>query len=210
MSIDTYADGGSGGWAWSEGEHRGGDHPALTCRRDDHFGPAAGEAVQQGFGPDVKVEQSSRAAQLGQAEPGPHEVGLVGQEERDRVPLLQPGCSLHSSGYLVALSVHIAIGIFSTFEEQEGLPGMLLRGIQEAVHDAVERLGPLVFDDPDAAHDAPQNVHTVVEELWEKFPEKQRQRHRKSGENADPHVHVAAMEESCVRRSGRGKSESRD
>lgn len=184
--------------------------PGLTCRRDDHSGPAAGEAVQQGFGPDVEVEQSSRAAQLGQTEPSPHEAGLVGQEEGDRVPLLQPGCSLQSSGYLVALSVHIVVRIFPTFEEQEGLPGMLPRGIQEAVHDAVERFGLLVLDEPDAEHDAPQNVHAVVEEMREKFPEKRRQRNRKSGENAEPQVHFAATEETCVRRSGRGKSRFRD
>lgn len=171
----------------------------LTCRRDDHFGPAAGEAVQQGFGPDVKVEQSHRAAQFGQAEPSPHEAGLVGQEEGDRVPLLQPGCSLQSSGYLVALSVHMAVRIFPTFEEQEGLAGMLLCSIQEAVHDAVERLPLLVLGEPDAEHDAPQNVHAVGAEMREKFAEKHRQRNRKSGEEAEPHVHLAAREETCVR-----------
>lgn len=182
----------------------------LTCRRDDHFGPAAGEAVQQRFGPDVEVEQSSQAAQLGQTEPGPHEAGLVGQEEGDRVPLLQPGCSLQSSGHLVALSVHMSVRIFPTLEEQEGLRGMLLRGIQEAVHDAVERRAPLVPDEPDAEHDAPQDVHAVVEEMREKFPEKRRQRNRKSGENAEPQIHVGATEETCVRRSGRAKGGSRD
>lgn len=166
--------------------------------------------MQQGFGPDVKVEQSSRAAQFGQTEPSPHEAGLVGQEEGDRVPLLQPGCSLQSSGYLVALSVHIAVRIFPTFEEQEGLTGMLLRGIQEAVYDAVERLGLLVLVEPDAEYDAPQNVHAVVEEMREEFPEKHRQRNRKSDEYAEAHVHFAAMEETCVRRSGRGKSEFKD
>lgn len=210
MSIDTFAGGGHGRWAWSEGELRGGDHPGLTCRRDDHFGPAAGEAMQQGFGPDVEVEQGSRAAQLGQTEPGPHEAGLVGQEEGDRVPLLQPGCSPQSPGYLVALSVHIAVRIFPTFEEQEGLAGMLLRGIQEAVHDAVESLGLLVLGEPDAEHDAPQNVHAVVEEMRETFPEKRRQRNRKSGENAEPYVHFAAMEETYVGPPGRGKSELRE
>ena len=197
-----------GGWAWADREHRGGHHPGLTCRRDDDFGPAAGEAVQQRFGPDVNVEQRSRAAQLGQAEPSPHEAGLVGQEEGHRVPLLEPGCSLQGSGYLVALSVHIAVGIFPTFEEQEGLPGLPPGGIEEAVHDAVEGLGLLVLDEPDTEHDAPRNVHAVVEEMREKFPEKRRQRNRKSGENAEPHVHFAAKEETCVRRSGRGEEGS--
>lgn len=172
--------------------------PCLTCRRDDDSGPAAGEAVQQGFGPDVKVEQSSRAAQFGQTEPGPHEAGLVGQEEGDRVPLLQPGCSLQSSGNFVALSVDIAVRIFPTFEEQEGLLRMLLHGIQEAVHDAVERLGLLVLNESDAKHDAPQDVRAVVEEIREKFPEKRHQRNHKSDEHADPDVHLVAKGETCV------------
>lgn len=154
--------------------------------------------MQQRFGPDVKVEQGGRAAQLGQTEPGPHEAGLVGEEEGDRVPLLQPGCSLQSSGDFVALSVDIAVGILPTFEEQEGLRRVLLRGFQEAVDKAVERLGPLVLGEPDAKRDAPQDVRAVVEEMREKFPEKCRERNRKSGENADPHVHFAVMGEACV------------
>lgn len=196
--IDTFSGGGKGGWAWNRGERGGGDRRGLTCAGDDHFGPAAGEAVQQGLGPDVKVEQSSRAAQLGQAEPGPHEAGLVGQEEGDRVPRLQPGCSLQGSGDFVALPVDIAVRIFPTFEEQEGLRRVPPRGIQEAVDNAVERLEPLVLGEPDAKRDAPQDVRAVVEEMREKFPEKCRERNRKSGENADPQVHFAVTGETCV------------
>lgn len=146
-------------------------HLRLTCRGDDHFGPTAGETVQQRLGSDVKVKKSSRAAQLGQTEPSPHEAGLVGQKQGDRVPLPQPGFSLQSSGHLVALFIHFAVRIFQTFKLQKGLIGMPLHGIQEAVHDAVKRFDFLVFGESDATFDAPQDVRAVLAEVRKTFLE---------------------------------------
>lgn len=140
--------------------------PRLTWRDDDHFGPAAGETVQQRLRSDVKVEQSSRTAELGQTEPSPHETGLVGHKQGDRVPLLQLGFSLQGSGHLVALLIHFFIRIVTTFKADKDLTGMPLHRIQEAVQDAVKRFVFLVFDEPDAKFDAPQHVSPVLSEVW--------------------------------------------
>lgn len=166
--------------------------PLLTCRDDDHFGPAAGEAVQQRLGPDVEVEQSRRAAQLGQGEPGPDEARLVGHEQGDGLPFLQPRFSLQSSGHLVALLVHGAVRVLATFEVHEGLVGMPARGIQEAVHDAVEGLEPLVPEEPASEPDAPHDVRAVLAEVREKFLEEGQRQHGQADQEREPHVHVAA------------------
>ena len=124
--------------------------------------------MQERLRSDVKVEQSSRAAQLGQAEPSPHEAGLAGQKQGDRVPLLEPGFSLQSSGHLVALLIRLAISKLSTFKVQKDLVGMPLHCIQEAVQDAVKRFDLLIFNEPDAKFNAPQDVGAVLAEIWEK------------------------------------------
>lgn len=176
--------GGGGGGCTVRNKHASGIMVrtlCLTCRGDDHFGPAAGEAVQQRLGPDVEVEQGSRAAQLGQTEPSPHEAGLVGQKQGDGVPLLQPGFSLQSSGHLVALSIHFAIRIFPTFKVQKCLTGMPFSGVQEAVHDAVKRFDFLVFGEPDAQFNAPQDVRQVILKVWEKFLEEWQRQKSQSG-----------------------------
>lgn len=138
----------------------------LTWRGDEHFGSAAGETVQERLRSDVEVEESNRTAQLGQAEPCPDEAGLVGQKQGDRVPLLQLGFSLQSSGHLVALFIHLAISELLTFKVQEDLVGMSLHCIQEAVQDAVKRFDLLIFDEPDAKFNAPQNIGAIVLKIW--------------------------------------------
>lgn len=118
--------------------------------------------MQQRLGSDVEVEQSRRTAQLGQSEPSPNETGLVGQEQGDRVPLLQRGCSLQGSGRPAALFVHFPIRIISTFELDEGFTRMPPRCIQEAVQEAVEGFDLLVLDEPDSQFNAPQDVRAVL------------------------------------------------
>lgn len=149
--------------------------------------------MQQRLGPDVKVEQSCRAAQLTQTEPGPYETGLIGQKQGDRVPLLEPGCSLQSSGHPVALSVHFAIGIFTTLKMQEGLVGMPLRCIQETVHDAVERFDLLVSEEPGTQFDAPEDVSALRAEVREKgVEERQGQDGQPREHGGDPDVHFCS------------------
>lgn len=172
----------------------------LTCAGDEDFGPAAGEAVQQGLGSDVEVEQSSRAAQLGQTEPSPHEAGLVGQEQRDGVPFLQPGFSLQSSAHFVALPVHILVGVFASFKVQEGLGGMPLHRIQEAVQDAVDGFPPPVFEQPQAQSEAPQDVHAVRLEVRTKSLHVGQRQDDQPGENSEPHGHF------CNRAQRAGRS----
>lgn len=141
----------------------------LTWRDDEHFGSTAGETVQERLRSDVKVEESSRTSQLGQTEPSPHIAGLIGQKQGDRVPVLQSGFSLQSSGHLVALFIHFSIRKLSTFKVQKDLVGMPLHCIQEAVQDAVKRFDLLIFDEPDAQFNAPQDVRAVLSEIREKF-----------------------------------------
>ena len=124
----------------------GGQQP--TCRGDEHLGPAAREAVQQSLGPDVGVEQRGRAAQLGQAQPGHHEPGLVPQEQRHRGARLQARVVLQGTGHLVTASVHLRVGVRIAFKVQEGLGRMLLRCFQEAVQNAVEGFESLVESEP--------------------------------------------------------------
>lgn len=170
----------------------GGEASHLTCGRDDHLGPAAGEAVQQRLGPDVEVEQGRRAAQLGQGEPGPDEARLVAQEQGHRVALLQPSLSLQRPRHLVAPPVHLAVRVLETLEAHERLVGMPAHRLQKLVHDAVEVLQPLVQVEPAAEPDAPQDVRAVLSQVGEKFPDEGQRQRGQAGEEREPHVHVGA------------------
>jgi len=161
-------------------------------RGDDHFGPAAEEAVQQRLGSDVDVKQSRRTSQLGQTEPSPHVAGLVGQKQGDRVPLLQPGFNLQRARHLVALLVHVSISILASFKVHEDLPGMLLRGVQEAVQDAVERFARLVLEEPEAELQAGQDVGAVLSEVRPQGPQQREGQQRQSRDHREQNVHVAA------------------
>lgn len=112
--------------------------PHLTCTSDQDFGVAAGEAVEQGLGPDVAVEEGGRASQLGQSEPDPHELGLVSHEESRRVPLAQVGVGGQGPGHLAALPVRLPVGVRALLEDDERLVRMPGDFVQETVHDAVE------------------------------------------------------------------------
>lgn len=163
---------------------------AQTWRGNEHFGPAAGEAVQQRLGSDVEVQQSSRAAQLGQAEPGPHEGGLVRQKQGHGVPLLQPGFSLQSSGHLVALEVHLSVGVRAPLEVDEDLVGVSPRCVQEAVQDAVKGFARLVFDQPEAQLEAPQDVDAVIPEVRAESPDVCVGQDGQADQSGEPHGHV--------------------
>lgn len=124
--------------------------------------------MQQRLRSDVKVEQSSRTAQLGQTEPNPHKTGLVGQKQSDRVPFLQPGFSLQGSGHFVALFIHFFVRIFTTFKVQKDLSGMPAHRIQEAVQDAVKRFALFVFGESDGKFNVPRDVRAVIAKVREK------------------------------------------
>lgn len=154
---------------------------SLTWTGEDEFGAAAGEAVQQRFGPDVKVEQGSWAAQFGQTEPGPDVRGLVGQEQGHGVPLLQPGFSLQGPGHLVAPSVHLRVRILPTLEVDQDLVRAPPHRVQEVVQDAVEGSGLLVPVQSEAQPEAPQDVGAVLPEVRAEGPDVEAQQDQQSG-----------------------------
>lgn len=137
--------------------------------------------MQQGFGPDVEVEQGSRAAQFGQTEPDPDVRGFVGQKQGHGVPLLQPGFSLQGPSHLVAPSVHLRVRILSTLEVDQDLVRAPPHRVQEVVHDAVEGFGLLVPHQSDAQPDAPQDVAAVFPEVRAESPDVEGQQDQQSG-----------------------------
>lgn len=147
--------------------------------------------MQERLGSDVKVEEGNWAAQFGQCDPGPYETGLVGQEESDRVPFLEPDLGLQSSGHLVAVFIHLAIRNHSSFKVQEDLAGMPPRRIQEAVQEAVERFELLILGEPDAELDAPQDVHAVIAEVRETCLQVEKGQNGKSCYSGEAEVHFA-------------------
>ena len=149
--------------------------------------------MQQGRGPDVEVQQGGGTPQFGQAEPDPHEAGLVGEKQGHRVPLLQPGGSLQGSGHLVAPLVHISVRKVPALEAQEDFIGVSLDRVQEAVQDAVETLAFLVLDEPDAESEAPQDVRQVRGKVREKCSDERQGEQSQSGQCGEPHVHFAAL-----------------
>lgn len=94
--------------------------------------------MQQRSGPDVVVQQSRHAAQLGQSQPDPHEQGLVAQEQRHRVPRLQLRVRRQSPGHLVALCVCLFISVGDILENEQLLVWMLRYSVQKTVQNAVK------------------------------------------------------------------------
>lgn len=114
----------------------------LTGANNQDFGITAGIAVQQRLGPDVEVQQRSRASQLGEGEPQPHELRLVAEQKGDGVTLLQLGVLGQSSGHLVAFFVGLAVRIWAVLKEQKGLLWLLGHPVQKTIQNAVKRFPP--------------------------------------------------------------------
>lgn len=95
--------------------------------------------MQQRFGSDVVVQQGSDASQLGQSEPDPHKLGLVAQEERHGVPLLQVRMRGQSSGHFVAHLVRLAVRVRAFLEQDERLMRLPRCMVQKTIQDAVKR-----------------------------------------------------------------------
>lgn len=101
----------------------------FTCPGDEGFCPAAAEALQQGPGADVGVEQRSGAAQFGKSEPNPDEVGFVPEEHSHSVSLLQLGVMEQSPRQFTAQLIRLAVRVGATFKHQELLLRMLLHRV---------------------------------------------------------------------------------
>lgn len=117
----------------------------LTSTDNQDFGFAAGVAVQQRFGPDVEVQQSSCASQLGEGEPHPHKLRLVAEQKGNGVPLLQLDMLGQGSGHSVAFSVGLPIRVAAVLKQQECLLWLLGHSVQKTVQNAVKRFAPSVF-----------------------------------------------------------------
>lgn len=95
------------------------------------------------------VEESSRAADLHQAQPQPQVCGLVSEEQRHRVALPDAAALQEDPGGLVAELVGIPVCERLIFEADEGLVRLRLHHLQEPVHDGVVVPGVLLDAAPD-------------------------------------------------------------
>ena len=91
--------------------------------------------MQQRLGADVGVEESHRAARLGQAEPHADEVGLVAHQHRHALSLLQLGAVVEDAGQPVAARVHVAVRVDAAVVDHERLVRDALRLLDEAIQD---------------------------------------------------------------------------
>lgn len=114
----------------------------LTSTDNQDFGVAAGEAVQQRFGPDVEVEQRRHASQLGEREPHPHKLWLVAQQKGSGVPLLQLSMLGQRSGRSVAFFVSLAVRVRAVLKQHEGLLWLFGDSVQKTFQNAVKRFAP--------------------------------------------------------------------
>ena len=102
-----------------------------TCSSDEDLGVAARQAVEQGLGPDVAVEQRGDAAHLGQGQRDPHEERLIAHEEGDGVTSLHLSVGRQHPGYPVALSIGLTVCVRGAFKDDEGFLRVPLHLLQE-------------------------------------------------------------------------------
>lgn len=152
---------------------------SFTWTSDQGLGSTAVEAVQQGLGLDISVEESHRAAHLGQPEPDAQEVGLVAHEQGHTVPFLQFDFLQENIGEPVAPLLDVPVGVDASVVDDKRLVGDALRLLDEAIQDRAHagcELEELQF------HSVPNHPHQKEEvspEVWEaKFLQNM------SGENA--------------------------
>lgn len=107
---------------------------APTWGRHQHRGLAAAQAVEQTLVAEVVVEQSHGAAELGQAEPGEDEAGLVAHEQGHRGPGRVSGQPPHRVGYFVALFVCGAQRVGLVVKHHEAALGLRGGLFREPVH----------------------------------------------------------------------------
>lgn len=153
-------------------------------------GPAAAEAVQQGPGPDVVVEERRGAAQLGQTQEQPQERGIVGEEQRHRVALADAAALQERAGGLIAQLVRLPVREALVPEEHEGLVRLLPRQLREAVHDEVALPGVA----PDQPLDLELPVHMVGILEQVRMAEEEGQHHQQQEEEGEhePRQHGGA------------------
>lgn len=174
----------------------------LTRSNNQRCGPAAAETVQQRFGLDVGVEESHRAARLGQPEPHADEVGLVAHEQRDAVSLLQLGGVVEDVGQPVAAAVHVPVRVDAPVVDHEGLVGGALRLLDEPIQDRAHagcQLGELQLQ---AVPDELQQKEDVTPQVREAAPLDAESEHQSGTERRDAaqsESHAAAVRRTRVR-----------
>lgn len=167
------------------------NQPTFCCHQNR--GPAAAEAVQQGPGPDVVVEEGRGAAQFGQTQEQPQERGLVGEEQRHRVAFTNAAALQERPGGLIAQLVRLLVREALVRVEHEGLVRLLPHELREAVHDEVVLPGVL----PDPALDLEFHVHMVgileqVRMAEEEGNQQQEEEEEESGGKHEPQRHGGA------------------
>lgn len=162
----------------------------LTGVRYEHIRAAAGEAVKEWFGSDVEVQERGGTAQFGQAEPSPHEPGLIPQEKRDRVPFPEAGHRAQRVRHFIALLLHVLIGESLAFKMNERFSRVFLHRLQKTVHDAVEGSFPLVNVKSDAASESSVYINAVLEKIRAESFEERGEEENQARERSYPHIHV--------------------
>lgn len=149
--------------------------------------------MQQRFGLDVGVEESHRAARLGQPEPHADEVGLVAHEHRDALSLLQLGRVVEDVGQPVAAAVDVPVRVDAAVVDHEGLVGDALRLLDEPIQDGAHA----------GCQSEELQLHAVPEDLQQK-------------EEVPPQVreaellHAESEEQSGTERRDAAQTESHD
>lgn len=115
---------------------------AQTWGSNQHVGLAAVEAVQQGLGADVVIEQRHRRTKFSQGQPGEDEGGLIPHEESYRVSSLVAGLRLERVRNLIAPSVGLFVRVALAPEHKEYLVRIGGGLLQETVQHKEERSPP--------------------------------------------------------------------
>lgn len=155
-----------GGRWQGQGRHSAqADHtPYSTCAHYEGPGLAATDAMQEGVGTNVGVEEGHHAAQLGQAEPHVDKVWLIAHQQGHGVPPFQRGMVQEDMGHSATHFIHILIGVGVSLVDDERFLGLLLGMTQEFIQDSDK----LPFQ---SAHLQPNSIAYHLQQVPKVMPE---------------------------------------
>lgn len=151
--------------------------------------------MQQGLGPDVGVEAGGGAAQLGQSEPQPQELGLVPHEQRHGVPGPEPRAPQQRLRGPVAQLVRLPVRERIILEEHEVFVRLSLNQLQEAIQHG--EVGPHVLQDATSVSEPGEDMEEVLEEGSP--AEEEEEEEKKWGKKPEEHDGGAGGADLCLR-----------
>lgn len=151
--------------------------------------------MQQGLGPDVGVEAGGGAAQLGQSEPQPQELGLVPHEQRHGVPGPEPRAPQQRLRGPVAQLIRLPVRERIILEEHEVFVRLSLNQLQEAIQHG--EVGPHVLQDATSVSEPGEDMEEVLEEGSP--AEEEEEEEKKWGKKPEEHDGGAGGADLCLR-----------